>query len=234
MKRSRLGLATAFTIALAGSSVLGQDVNPSNIPAATPRPSEPQPSSNDPKKLIDEMTIAGMAEVELGKLAEARGSKDEVKAFGQMMVKDHSAADAELKRIASQLNLQQPTQIDEKHRELVSRLSKLQGAEFDTAYIEAMVHGHEEVVARLRAIGGSQLTANPSAGDRAAGSTAAAGAASAQPTDRTAPAAGSGAVGTSGTAADAQRTMTEWAAKTLPTVQQHLAKAREIAEKVGK
>jgi hypothetical protein len=47
------------------------------------------------------------------------GSPD-VKAFGQMMVKDHSQANKELARVASQLNVQLPTDLDEKHNRLKS------------------------------------------------------------------------------------------------------------------
>ena len=43
-----------------------------------------------------------------------------------------------------------PTDIDKKHGELVERLSKLNGAEFDRAYIVAMVEGHQAVAAQLR------------------------------------------------------------------------------------
>jgi putative membrane protein len=73
-----------------------------------------------------------------------------VKAFGQMMVTDHSKAGDELKQVASQLNVQPPTQLDPKHRELAERLSRLQGTAFDRAYMDAMVQGHEEALGKLR------------------------------------------------------------------------------------
>ena len=66
------------------------------------------------------------------------------------MVKDHTQAANELKPIAMQLNVQQPTQVDQKHKDLADKLSKLQGNEFDREYINAMVTGHEEVAGTLR------------------------------------------------------------------------------------
>jgi putative membrane protein len=48
------------------------------------------------------MTIAGLAEVQLGKLASERASSAEVKAFGQMIVKDHSQANEEPRYPATQ------------------------------------------------------------------------------------------------------------------------------------
>ena len=88
---------------------------------------------------MNDLTIAGLAEVQLGKLAAERASNPDVKAFGQMMVKDHTQAANELKHIASQLKVQQPTQLDQKHKDLADKLSKLQGNEFDREYINAMV-----------------------------------------------------------------------------------------------
>jgi hypothetical protein len=67
-----------------------------------------------------------------------------------LIVKDHSQASNELKQIASLLQVQPPRQLDQKHRDLADRLSKLQGAEFDREYLNAMVQGHEEVVNKLR------------------------------------------------------------------------------------
>ena len=56
-----------------------------------------------------------------------------MKAFGQMMVNDHSQANDELKKVASQLKIQLPTQLDQKHKDLVDKLSKLQGPECSIA-----------------------------------------------------------------------------------------------------
>ena len=131
-----------------------------------------------------------------------------------MMVKDHTLAGQELSRIASELKSRTPAQLDQKHRELVDRLSKLRGAEFDREYMTAMVAGHEEVAADLRMRSGNRLTSNePQTADR--------------------PVSGTAPVGTSG-AALGEEALTQWATKTLPTVQQHLDRARELQAKVSK
>ena len=44
----------------------------------------------------------GMTEVKLGELAAQKGTRDDVKAFGQMMVKDHTAINDDLKALAAQ------------------------------------------------------------------------------------------------------------------------------------
>jgi putative membrane protein len=170
--------------------------------SVTERPARP-----DAREFINQMTIAGLAEVQLGMLASERGTNGDVKAFGQMMVKDHSQANKELAQIAAQLKVQPPKEVDAKHRDLANRLSKLQGAEFDREYMTAMVQGHEEVLKELRAFSGNQLTTNA-------------------PADRTS-APGSVATGTTG-GTQGDQALTQWASKTLPVVQQHLERARSI------
>ena len=88
----------------------------------------------------------GMAEVELGKLASTKAQSAEVKKFAQMMVNDHSKANEELKALAAKKNFSMPTRLDEKHQSLLDKLNGLSGAEFDKAYVEAMVDDHEEDV----------------------------------------------------------------------------------------
>lgn len=55
------------------------------------------------------MTIVGLTEVRLGEMAAERGERANVKAFGQMMVKDHSEANAELSRVAAEMKIVPPT-----------------------------------------------------------------------------------------------------------------------------
>src|SRR3979490_1120961 len=51
----------------------------------------------------------GMAEVQLGKLAQEKSSNPNVKDFGAMMVGDHSAANDKLKSIAESKSIKLPT-----------------------------------------------------------------------------------------------------------------------------
>jgi len=95
---------------------------------------------------VTEAVQAGMAEVELGKLAEERASSDQVKSFGQRMVTDHSKANDELKTITQSKNITLPTDLNPHDQALYDRLSKLSGTAFDRAYMEAMVTDHKEDV----------------------------------------------------------------------------------------
>jgi putative membrane protein len=92
----------------------------------------------------------GMAEVELGRLASQRASDDSVKQFGQRMVTDHGKANDELKQIASSKGMDIPSSLAAKHQAAMDRLSKLNGAEFDRAYMQDMVRDHREDVSEFR------------------------------------------------------------------------------------
>lgn len=93
----------------------------------------------------------GMAEVELGKLATARAASEDVKQFARRMVDDHSKANDELKTLATSKNISVPTDTDADHKMLMDKLGKVSGAEFDRAYMNAMVSDHDHAVAEFRA-----------------------------------------------------------------------------------
>lgn len=92
----------------------------------------------------------GMAEVELGQLAQQNGSSQQVKDFGKKMVDDHSKANDQLKQLASQKGVTLPTDIDAKDKATKDKLSKLQGDAFDKAYMRDMVTDHKKDVAEFQ------------------------------------------------------------------------------------
>jgi putative membrane protein len=145
----RFGIALTL-VALASLPARGQSAAAAG---GAQRPGEAGQAA-DSRTFINELTIAGMTEVQLGKMAMERAASPEVKAFGQLMVADHSKAGDELKQVASQLKIQPPAQLDQKHQDLADRLAKLSGAEFDREYMAAMVKGHEEVLSKVKAQAG--------------------------------------------------------------------------------
>jgi len=92
----------------------------------------------------------GMMEVELGRMAATQASSDAVKQFGTRMVTDHSKANDELSQLASRKGITLPTSLDAKHQAMKDKLSKLNGAAFDKAYMDSMVKDHRTDVAEFR------------------------------------------------------------------------------------
>jgi putative membrane protein len=107
-------------------------------------------STGGDQGFVKEAAMGGLAEVELGRLATQKAQSSEVKQFGQRMVDDHSKANDQLKPIAQRENVPVPTQLTGKEKTLYDRLSKLSGAQFDRAYMRAMVDDHRKDVAAFR------------------------------------------------------------------------------------
>ena len=95
---------------------------------------------------VTKAAAGGLAEVELGKLAQQKGSTEEVKNFGQRMVTDHGKANDELKSIAQKKNITLPTSLDAHDQATRDRLAKLSGPAFDRAYMRTMLTDHRKDV----------------------------------------------------------------------------------------
>jgi putative membrane protein len=89
----------------------------------------------------------GMHEVELGKIGTAKAKNDDVKKFAEMMVKDHTKANEELKAAAKAANITVPEGLDEKHQKHVDHFKNYKGTDFDADYMKHMVTDHTEAVA---------------------------------------------------------------------------------------
>lgn len=98
---------------------------------------------------IMEAAMGGLMEVELGRVAAQQGASEAVKQFGQRMVDDHSAANQELMTLAQSKGITLPTTLDEKHREHLTKLSAMTGADFDRAYGKEMLSDHRKDVSEF-------------------------------------------------------------------------------------
>src|SRR6476619_4103704 len=79
---------------------------------------------------VTKLAGVGMAEVELGTLAEDKAASREVKAFAQRMIDDHKKAGEELKAVADHKHFAWPTALPADAVALKDKLSKLSGAAF--------------------------------------------------------------------------------------------------------
>ena len=102
------------------------------------------------EKFMKKAAQAGIAEVELGKLAPERAREDEVRQFGERMVRDHTHSSEELKRLAADKHVDLPREPDQKHRDEKKELSRMSGPTFDTQFMKGMLHDHRHVVEEFR------------------------------------------------------------------------------------
>jgi putative membrane protein len=92
----------------------------------------------------------GIAEVELGALAQQKSSNPSVKDFGAMMVKDHSAANEKLKAIAGSKNIKLPSSPSVGQMSTKTKLKVLTGDTFDKSYVKGMIKDHQEDIAEFQ------------------------------------------------------------------------------------
>ena len=86
----------------------------------------------------------GLAEVQMGQLAQQNGRSAAVKRFGQQMANDHGRANQEMMALAQQKQITPPSTMGAEHQSIYDDLAKLRGGAFDRAYAQAMVRDHEE------------------------------------------------------------------------------------------
>ncbi|GAB2981969.1 DUF4142 domain-containing protein [Mucilaginibacter puniceus] len=120
---------------------------------------------SDTALLSDSIFIAkaaagSKAEVELGNLALAKTANSSVKDFANMMVTDHTKSSEELMDMAKNKSFVLPDTLDAEHKALADNLRNLTGAEFDRAYMTAMVEGHQKMLNLLQTQASTGLDAN--------------------------------------------------------------------------
>ena len=102
------------------------------------------------RRFAEKAMQGGMAEVEAAKMAVDKAQDAQVKAFAKRMVDDHSKANAELTKIASAKGITPPAAVDSGHKRKMERMASKSGADFDRAYMDEMVDGHQATVRDFR------------------------------------------------------------------------------------
>jgi putative membrane protein len=92
----------------------------------------------------------GIAEVQAGQLAQSKGNSQQVKDFGAMMVKDHSAANDKLQQIASSKSITLPTSPSVGQMATKAKLDVLSGDTFDKSYVKGQISAHRGTIALFR------------------------------------------------------------------------------------
>jgi putative membrane protein len=88
----------------------------------------------------------GIFEVDVGNLAQQKSDNEQVKDFGAMMVKDHSAANQKLQSIAASKNITLPTSASAGQLATKAKLELLSGDSFDKSYIGSQIKAHEQTI----------------------------------------------------------------------------------------
>lgn len=106
----------------------------------------PASVSKDDAAFVVNVANAGMTEIQAGQLAQQKGMAKDVKNYGSMMEKDHTAAADKLKAVAASKNIILPAAISPDMQSNIDGLQKKDGKDFDKAYIGMMVDDHKKVI----------------------------------------------------------------------------------------
>jgi putative membrane protein len=139
---SRL-LTGAAVAALMAQPALAQSPSTQQPPAAAGGSQQLAPQDME---FASKAAGDGMAEVELGKLAQQQAASDQIRQFAKRMVDDHSATGDQLESIAGQKGIDLPQALPDEAQKLHDELQQKSGPEFDQAYMAAMVEDHRKAV----------------------------------------------------------------------------------------
>jgi len=102
--------------------------------------------SRSDKSFIQDAYKDGLAEGKLGELGQGKTANEEVKTFANQMVTDHGKANSELKALATSKNVDvasEPSLVAQGKDKMLDAKS---GADFDKAFVDAMVKDHKDAV----------------------------------------------------------------------------------------
>lgn len=167
--------ALALLLSPAGAAVAGAESAAAGVETAamSPDTGAAANASETEMRILKELHHTNQQEIRLGNLAEKKikmrteatwgPETEKVRDYAQMLVQDHQNLDEKVRKLASNegVSLQKlgknEKQKLEKHAE---RLDNLSGNEFDSAFLKAMLNGHEKAIQRFEKAEGNVQSAD--------------------------------------------------------------------------
>jgi putative membrane protein len=143
------GTAVAQTTGAAGTGTTSRDSGDRSTTSGAARSDTARSAklARADESFLKQADQNGLAEVESSKLALTKAQNQQVKAFAQQMVDDHTKANDELKALAQSKGVELPNQPSLAQRAKMKLLEKSDPENFDRRYIEQMgVEAHEDTV----------------------------------------------------------------------------------------
>lgn len=102
--------------------------------------------SHDDKNFLSAAADAGLAQLELAKLALEKSSRPDIKMFAHQAMTDRQKANEDLRQLAEQKKVPFPSDLTSRDKAEKARLELLSGDQFDDAYITAAIdHGTRDM-----------------------------------------------------------------------------------------
>ena len=104
-------------------------------------------AAGDPGAFAEVAGSSNTFEIQSSELALERAENDDVRAFAELMVQDHTRAGEEMMAAAEADGVPPPKGMVEKHQTQLDQLQAAEAASFDQAYLAAQAGAHDEAVA---------------------------------------------------------------------------------------
>jgi putative membrane protein len=96
-------------------------------------------------------------DIETGRLGDARGASDDVRALGRMVVADHTAVREKASQLGGKLGITpalppERASAAAEHESTMATLRGLEGAEFDRAYLRHEIRFHTDAIQAVRTV----------------------------------------------------------------------------------
>jgi putative membrane protein len=100
--------------------------------------------NSEGQKFIQAAIEGNLAEIELGKLAQGISKDERIRAFGEVLVKDHLAVNEKALALANKAGVNPPAEPDNEQKATYDKLSKLSGDAFDREFLRRMADDHQK------------------------------------------------------------------------------------------
>lgn len=105
-----------------------------------------EPLSKSDEKMMMEVAMGGIMQLEIGKVAVTKANNEEAKVLAQSEVEEQTGLSNKLKEIAAAKNITLPSAPDAKTQKMVAKMQSLSAADFDKTYVkESGVKNHEKL-----------------------------------------------------------------------------------------
>ena len=102
--------------------------------------------SRDTGAFVSNASQSDMYEIQAGQIAQKRSKNPDVKAFGKMMVADHTAMSNAMKPLIGAAGQTPADKLDQRRQGFIDNLNQASDADFDKVYIDQQVAGHQEAL----------------------------------------------------------------------------------------
>ncbi len=149
-------LLAAVAVAALTATAFAQTSQPGTSGAGSQAsPSAPMQNVST-QQFVQMAAMSDLYEVESSKLAAEKAQSQETKRFAKEMIEDHQKTTQELKSHVQKTNLSgvsMPTQLDQKHQQMLNELKQASGQQFDALYEDQQHQAHMQAINLFRSYG---------------------------------------------------------------------------------